>query len=545
MKKLEDQVDKLFDENPILNLPFPHVYNHFCQLVMRQILDSREIPYSTLIPYTFIFNKIKRFNNETLESCTKALYKIQREDFKKLFECANLNIIFPFLHSGIYSFSRTSETECLIDYRDKKTEDHELSDIIVTQLSLPAIPPLKRSPKTLFERILKRLKQGKPIQPFLFHEYIAEMYSHPENSFIEADIIPDEFYSNIGFTSAIEFKKIRNAFVCIGQTYIDTSIVVDKYLSANELYNTEHGDNLWQGMAMAKLKHADLLTLIQKLTNVTNADYEKFAEFFYCGDGENINLHNKFLPPFWRLEEDVFFLPAIIPTLLSARNLLISIQNDKAKNKKYKYDNMISNLFEPELLKRASSHFEKSGYTTSLEVNFDGGEIDLLVFCNKSQTILTIQAKATLYAESARMAKRLDDRISEAVNQTLRFDNLNRQQQLNLFKKAFPNIENMDGIKHIRATLTNSGFGTTNSWQLLESHDITPLNCNLIKNCLPECESLFDLPNKISSHIEKIKKEAQKIESTKFFDLPGQAVSQRHVEIEHMNKLYEAQYWGE
>lgn len=545
MNNLEKQVDKIFDENPILTLPFPHIYNQFCQLVMRQILDYGEIPYSTLIPYTFIFNKVKNFSNQTLESCTESIYQIRREDFRSLFECANLNIVFPFLHSGIYSFSRTSENECHIDYRDKITEEHELRDVIVTQLSLPAIPPLKRSPKTLFEKILTRLSKGNPIQPVLFYDYISTMYSEPENSFIEADIIPDEFYTHIGFSSAMEFKKIRNAFVCIGQTYIDTSFVVDKYIKTNQLYNSPIGDSLWQGMAMAKFKHADLRALIQKLTGVTDADYEKFAEFFYCKEGENTNLHNKFTPPFWRIDDDVFFLPAIVPTLLGARNLLISIQNDKAKSKEYKYDRMISKLFEPELLKRAKNHFETRGYSTSLEIDFNGGEIDLLAYCSKSQTILTIQAKATLYAESARMAKRLDDRVSEAVDQTLRFDNLNQDKKANTFKKAFPEIEGMEDINHIRAILTNSGFGTTNSWQLLELHDITPLNCNLLKNALPECDSLLDLPSKIQTHICTISDKAEKLESFKIFTMPDQTVHQRHVETQDMKGLYDAQYWGE
>lgn len=545
MKNLEDQVDKLFDENPILTLPFPYIYNHFCQVAMRQILDEKEIPYSTVIPYAFIFNKVKNFSNQTLGSCTEVCYQIQREDFKNLFACANLNIVFPFLHSGIYNFNRTSDTECHIDYRDKKTEEHELSDAIVTQLSLPAIPALKRSPRTLFDRILKRLKKEESVNPINFYEYISTMYSCPENAFIEADIIPDEFYIHIGFSSGHEFKKIRNAFVCIGQTYIDTSFVVDKYIEVNELYNTPLGDRLWEGMAMAKLKHADLQALIQKLTNATDADYEKFTEFFFCGEGQNTNLHNKFVPPFWRIEDDVFFFPAIVPTLLGARNLLISIQNDKAKSKNYKYDSMISKLFEPELLKRASIQFEKNGYSISLEKNFNGGEIDLLVYCEKSRSILTIQAKATLYAESARMAKRLDDRVSEGVDQTLRFDNLCQESQLELFKKAFPKVENMEDVKHIRAILTNSGFGTTNSWQLLESHDITPLNCNLLKNVLSECESLLDLPEKTKLHIKNIKDNAEIIETMKVFDLPGHTVRQRHVDIQHMKKLYEAQYWGE
>lgn len=545
MKALEPQVDKLFDDNPILKLPFPHIYNHFCQIAMRQVLDDKEIPYSTLIPYTFIFEKVKDFSNQSLESCTESAYGIQNEDFKNLFSCANLNIVFPFIHNKIYSFTRKGETESYVDYFSRDAEDHELNDIILTHLSLPTVTKLERSPKTLFDKMLYRLESKRPINPTAYYEYILKMYSNSESAFVEADIIPDSFYTYIGFSSSEEFKKIRTAFMCIGQTYIDVSFFVDKYLTAHSLHDTELGKKLWQGLAMAKMKHLELKRLVQNLTNVSDSDFAKFSEFFFCSEGENTNISNKFLPPFWRIEDDVYFFPAAIPTLLGVRNLIIAIQNDNHKNKKYKYDSMISNLFEPELLKRAAKHFENNGLSTCFERDFEGGEIDLLVYCKKSHTILTIQAKATLYPESARMARRLDGRVAEAVDQTVRFDNLNKESKAKLFEKAFPDIDNIENAHHLRGILTNSGFGTTFSWQLLQQQNITPVNCNILKNVLPECDSLLELPEKTHQYINKLKSEIEIIESQKTFELPDHTMYQRHVETLNMKNLYDAQYWGE
>lgn len=371
------------------------------------------------------------------------------------------------------------------------------------------------------------------------------MYSNPKNTFIEADIVPDDFYTYIGFSSADAFKKIRNALVCIGQTYIDVSFMVDMYLKQNNLYETTQGDHLRQGLAMAKLKNTALKNHIQHLTHSSDADYEKFAEFFFCAPGENTELHNKFLPPFWRIEEDVYFCPAIVPTLLGARNLLISIQNDDTKKEQYKYDSMISNLFEPELLSSAKTHFEAHGFETSLEKNFKGGEIDLLAYCKKSHSIITVQAKATLYAESARMARRLDGRVSEGIEQTIRFDKLNQNSKNSLYQSAFPDIESPESVNHLRAILTNSGFGTTLSWQKLEKNNITPLNCNILRNILPHCESLLDLPQKVHQFIQNAKAEIEFNETTKVFDLPGHTIYQRHVEPFKMKNLFDAQRWGE
>ena len=544
MQTLEAQIDKLFDENPILKLPFPHIYNFFCQIVMRQFLDDKEIPHSTIIPFTFVFEKVKDFSPQTLESCTESAYIIQREDFRDLFACANLNIVFPFIHSGIYNFSRKDEQTSLIDYFDKATEDHELHEIMLTQLSLPSITRLQRSPKTIFKKILSNLKHEKTFDPEDYLEYISSMYSESQDAFVEAEIIPESFYTHIGFSSSEEFKKIRIAFICLGQTYIDVSIVTDKYLTANALHDTSSGKYIWQGLAMAKIKHHKLRSLIQHLTSVSNADYDKFYEFFFCGAGKNSNLSNKFMPPFWHIEDDIYYFPAIVPTLLSARNVVIAIQNDKQKNKKYSYDSMISKLFEPELLKRAARHFESVELITCSEVIYKGGEIDLLVYCQKSHTILTIQAKATLYPESARMAKRLDGRVFEAVDQTVRFDSLDKSSRDKVFMRALPDIVNIESVQHLRGVLTNSGFGTTASWQLLKNNDIIPLNCNILKNTLPKCSSLKELPEKVDKYIGALKDKFKVVAEQKIFRLPGHTVYQRHLEPLNMKNLHE-EYWGE
>jgi hypothetical protein len=296
---------------------------------------------------------------------------------------------------------------------------------------------------------------------------------------------------------------------------------------------------------MAKLGAAELKRLVQALTGVSESDYDKFSEFFFCGEEKNSNLSLKFMPPFWIVSDDIYFCPALVPALLGTRNLLISILIDDDKNTKYSYDSLISHLFEPELLKRAQRHFESNGFCTDIESDYTGGEIDLLVFCKKSNTVMTVQAKATLYPESARMVRRLDDRIREAVDQTNRFDLLELEEKNKLFKKSFPGMDESAQINHIRAVLTNSSFGSTFSWQLLENKNIAPINCNLLKNVLPCCDTLTELPEKIEEFIYRIKSEIEITEEKKVFDLPGHTIYQRHVETHHMKNLYDAKYWGE
>ncbi|EPO0504973.1 hypothetical protein ACT5LU_006557, partial [Pseudomonas aeruginosa] len=510
-----------------------------------QFIQEKQAPHSFAIPYTFVFERMNDFSPQSPESCDDFLRKLNPDDFKNLFACANLNIVIPFIRSKIYRFTRESSEKSTIDYADEITLKHEINDIIVTHLSLPVISNQAHDSRPWLKSVVNRLKTNKPVNPTFYFDYISEQYKASENAFIEADIIPPDFYTQIGFSSADAFKKIRNAFICIGQIYNDITFIVYKYLEVNELKDSGDGDHHLQGLGMARLGAAELKFLVQKLTGVAESDYDKFSEFFFCGEGKNGSLSLKFMPPFWSISDDVYFCPALVPTLLGTRNLLISILIDDDKNTKYNYDGLISHFFEPELLRRAQRHFESNGFYTYLECDFTGGEIDLLVFCNKSNTVMTVQAKATLYPESARMVRRLDDRIREAVEQTKRFDKLEPKEKTSLFKKSFPSLDDSAQINHIRAVLTNSSFGSTFSWQLLESNKITPINCNLLKNVLPCCNVLTELPEQIEAFIAKIKSEIEITEEQKVFSLPGHTIYQRHVETHRMKNLYDAKYWGE
>lgn len=537
MEMLESYVDDLFENNAILKLPFLHVYSHFCEGVIRELFKPKGSIHEIVIPYTFVFEKLTDFSDQSMSSCTKACYLISPNDFKMLYACANLNIVLPFVHSGIYSFKRRSECESDINYADDSVLEFELNDALLTQMSLPQVLNIDRSPKDLHESVRTRLNTERSFQPIRYEEYISKMYERSGASFLEADLTSGEFYEHIGFTSINAFRKIRVALVCICQTYLDIARFVDLYLERNALYGTPTGRIVWEGLAMAKLSAQELERFVLELTCVDRSDYQKFCEFFFFDESAVKGISNKFMPPFWVIGDNVYFSPAVAPTTLGVRNLLISIQNDKEKNKKYKYDSMISRHFEPALLRRAIEIFDSASYSTVAEKNFDGGEIDLLVYCKKSNTVLSVQAKATLYPESARMVRRLDDRVVEAVNQILRFDGLENPKKIDFLMSVLPEIEDAESLTYINAVLTNSGIGSKRSWELLRQHQIIPLNPNLLKKALGRCGSLLDLAAQVDKCVQEFMKLANPSESIKTFDLPEQTIIQRHVEFENLNAV--------
>jgi hypothetical protein len=110
------------------------------------------------------------------------LRKLNPDDFKNLFACANLNIVIPFIRSKIYRFTRESSEKSTIDYADEITLKHEINDIIVTHLSLPVISNQAHDSRPWLKSVVNRLRTNKPVNPTFYFDYISEQYKASENS---------------------------------------------------------------------------------------------------------------------------------------------------------------------------------------------------------------------------------------------------------------------------------------------------------------------------------------------------------------------------
>jgi hypothetical protein len=544
VRELEEKIDKEFRENPLMNQPFCVLYNLLCQTTTRQILDEGQIPFGYMEPFCFIFEHDLDFTPISLDESQNRAYEISLADFKRLIECANLNIVFPLIHSGVYSLERKSESESIIDYTDSEIENIELRDTILTNISLPRIAPIRIAGLDFARFINSLIERKKKIEPIKCKNHISKIYRLTKDHFIEEALVPDEVYIHIGFSESDAFLKIRNALCSLGKAYIDAAYIADKYIQAKEIYDTQAGNKIWSGLAMACIKNHELKEFVLDLCKCTSGDYEKFKEFFFCTPQRNKGISNKFMPPFWQIADDVYFMPCAVPTLLSTRNLLISIQNDAPKKHQYRYDESISKTFEPALLRRAEKHFKEKGYSTFTEKKYTGGELDLLVYCKESHTILTVQAKATLFPESARMVRRLEDRVIEAIEQTKNFDSLSESHKAEIFRSCFDSENDLASAHHIRGVLTNSSFGSYKSWRAIEGENVIPLNCNLLRNSLPNCKTLAQLPAAIKEFIDhstdSVKKQINEIS----FNLKDHTIRQRNIDTSGVNELIKSGYMG-
>ena len=306
IKQIEEKVDADFENNPLLQLPFCLIYNLFGQLVTRHLLDFGGVPVSYITPFYFIFERITDFTPLSLDEVDCVRDKIPLEQFSQLQQCANLNIVFPLVHRGLYSLKFINSEESGIEYSSSEAQRLECKDVIITNACLPAIHPAPPPSRDFVEMVYRRIKRDERLNILRFKKTIADRYESVTKSFFEEPLVPDDFYVQIGFSSAAAFKNIRNAYCAICRVYLDAAYCVDEYIARNGMYNSSRVDNIWSGLGLEMAEYILLEDAVVGLCQEARADHGKFAEFFFVKGANGCNIKNTFMPPFWQIDSKVY-----------------------------------------------------------------------------------------------------------------------------------------------------------------------------------------------------------------------------------------------
>lgn len=545
LNAIETIVDEHFENNPLLKFPFCVLYSFVCEIAALQLVEKGSVGIEFLSPLTFVFEKDLDLRPLSLKESRGRYKDIEELDpaFKELMKCANLNLVFPFIHSGVYKYERINENSSTVDYTSVEVRRAELVDIVLTNLSIPMIPPV-RAPgaKDYWTSLRRRLERRETPDVIKSIVHIENTYRVMTGSYHEAQLVPDTFYESLGFTSGEAFRVVRQALGAICKAYMDTTVFVHTYARHHQI---DHDllDKLTEGLAMAAVPRTTIKEITLRISQVNESDFEKFAEFFFEDGTTRSSISKRFLPPFWNLDGTLYFSPGAAFMSMSTRNLLISLQNHSPFTRKYKFHQQVSQLFEPMLLQRAGIHFQKHGIAVAFEKKIRGTDIDMLAYCERSNTILIIQAKATLYPEGARMVRNLDARIGEAANQLRVFDNLSPTEKKDIINACFPGVGEKDP-EQLNAILTNSSFGTFASWERMRIEKIVPLNCNILRHVLPQCAGLADLPKKIDEYIESCVELVNGVVLDKVFEIGRHIITQKNLDV-NLPKLYKENLVGE
>lgn len=215
---LEILVDSHFEKNPILSLPFCVLYNFVCEIAAVQLVEKGTVGVEFLNPLVFIFERDLDLTPLSLDESRARHQEIVDLDqaFTDLMKCANLNIVFPFIHAGVYRYDRIETNTSTVDYTSAGACRAELLDSVLSNLSIPMIPAIKPvGAREYWLGLKRRLDRRETPDVIKGINYIERIYAAMAESYREAQIVPDEFYNSLGFSSGGAFRSVRQALCAI------------------------------------------------------------------------------------------------------------------------------------------------------------------------------------------------------------------------------------------------------------------------------------------------------------------------------------------
>ena len=506
---LEEKLDKEFSNHPLMKGEFLKEYIRLSGILSYRLACEGSIPVDYIQIFYAIFNNLHNFNEIDFENVFPEFVEEGMNDFNHLLQCASLHLTFPQLHKKILKIN-CNNGFYFVDYVSDEAKKIEVQDSILTNVSLPGVGRVIIGNKEVAAYFFDKINKNEKIDLYDILDYLKEISLGYKDSFIEQPLIQDEGYQEIGFSSKDEFLKIRSALIAVA------NVVNFGFYICHRIYLKDQSDTciqnyMFDNFSVMILNKNYFDEIILRLSGVSFEDLKCFKRYYYYSPSSVVRkkIDREFLPPVYEVGDDVYFSSALLPMLLSTRNLLIKLQeSDEGTFEKQLFDEQISKRFEPTLVERAERYFLEAGCVVKKEIPYSGGSFDMIVFSPKDNIVLTIQAKATLYPESARSVDRLVDRLTNkkdgAINQILKFDNFPSEYKFEIFIREFPELDVNNKPLHLRSVLTNSSFGSYKSWSEIYKNKIIPLNCNILKNTLGKGRSLENLNFEVDMYIKEL-----------------------------------------
>ena len=535
IKELEKIVDGCLLRNRLYGFPFGTILGAIGYLAGYQYYKNKTVEPELLAPLPFIFDKNIDFSPQRAQKVWESLRQVTedenfREDFKNLMECANLNIVFPYIHQKEYVLSKTSNNSYVIEYTSEEIRKAEITDTIVSRLGQSYVIPSANTDESFYQYVQDCIRTGKKPDFIKKTTFVSRSNKDMRTiSYVEDDLVSSDFYTHIGFSSKDAFCNIRDAFCTILHLYANAL----KYCyHCIEIYKLDISATILSGLSLPIIKKRDLKSTVLKVSRVSNRDYDTFYKFFFA-DKNNLKYMTKaFLPPFWIIGGYIYFSPSISISMLSERNLLKSIKENERYSLEYDYDGRISSMLEPMLVQRASEVFEKHGIKICVGKAMPGSEIDLIAYSPAENTCMLIQAKATLPPEGSKEIRHLSTRVEEACRQLDKFVELPEGQKGKVLSDAFPSLEVDDGVRVIYGVLVNRGFGTYKSYRVMRNKGYVGLNCNILDNVLSDGQGLNNFSVRVSEFVRSKVDDSRVKLLNNYFTFAGVEIKQSNFRID-------------
>ena len=135
------------------------------------------------------------------------------------------------------------------------------------------------------------------------------------------------------------------------------------------------------------------------------------------------------------------------------------------------FDDEISQHLEPVLICQLQYIFSFLKDTISVKnINFKGGELDLVILSETENVAICIQVKSTIAPDSSRTVERVTDRALEGIEQIKLFDSFEPEIKQEIINSAFG--KKLDNTKLINMLVVRSCAGSVKAWSYNDKYKI-------------------------------------------------------------------------
>lgn len=381
--------------------------------------------------------------------------------------------LMPEVHRGYYVADGDKDGGFTLSHSTPQFAVHEASDIILTELSLTFVEsPAPR----LVDRFDRQASMAPKFDLGVKFHTIKQFYEHYRTHLSEPPILTDEGYRAALGVRRDEFERFRAGLFAYADYCRGMADAFERRIR-REGYRDELWNELIEWVSV-NWKETFFLGVLQGMTELGADAIDRLIALFTVDfrSGKKAGRHagDGFLPPLARLEQSFLFNPDLLRLFLPARNILYTLNRTDRK----RYDDLVSQYLEPELLSAAESLFlQFEGIEVVKNYRWSSGEFDLLVYSPAENAGLHLQAKAAIPPQGARMVQAVEGRMLEGIDQLRQFRELTSEARDEILSAALK--RDVHGVRVTDVLLTRSCFGTETVWSKLG--DVTALNLPLLR----------------------------------------------------------------
>lgn len=497
LKAFEADADKAMAALSIWGLPFRALYSSMLLIADAAFSGGRFNPdrnpdvekggttLARLSLWRLYLSRTGARVKKTLRKDLEALTPYMHAEIRQALIYAHFCELMPFAHRGAFRIEQT-ENGFRLSYPTKEAEHFEAWDVIASELALTALDNNFRFDPAPYLRMLETWPRAGGLD---FITSLRTAYDFHLKSIHEDIFVGAEAYERVlGFTHE-EFKRVRAALMAYSTWCLGMANAAEAGAIQEEGKQQAHYFHTFREWVAPLHASKQVLDVIDQITKVPRNRVNKILRYFQEPAVAGLTISGEgYLAPIQVLGDAFLLSPRSLHLMTPERNILY-VLNYVDRDR---FNELVSGELEPSLLAHARPIFEAlPGVAIKSNVIWAGREIDLVAYCQKTNSAAQVQAKAAIPANGARMTRQVETNTLKAVEQLQKIEELAIAEKDEMIR-AFFKVE-AENVRWSSAVLSRSSFGTVKAWQAMEGR--AALNLQLLQGIANDAagEDAFDL----------------------------------------------------